>query len=310
MTASGGRREQDLATATLEELRARHPTEWERTSEAILASLSTGRAEEVAALVARVRAEADHWRGRLRASGGNPSVAQAAFGPLLRERMTRLALERTTLALAARETQGTVRLDLWSGTIVQKLFFGQGLERKAASLSAFKLLWPLVRRKRLVMPLLQQRGIYCLYSRALVRALVALVAGRPCLEIAAGDGALSRLLTDEGLGVTATDDGSWSSVALGAGVERLDARTALRRHPAPVVLCSWPPAGNEFERTVFDTPGVELYVVLGSRHRFASGDWAAYERQRTFDWTVDERLSRLVLPPEIDPAVLVFGRRR
>jgi hypothetical protein len=54
---------------------------------------------------------------------------------------------------------------------------------------------------------------------------------------------------------------------------------------------------------------VELYVAVVSRHRFAAGDWVAYEAQRTFDWAVDERLSRMVLPPELDPAVLVFRRR-
>jgi hypothetical protein len=109
--------------------------------------------------------------------------------------------------------------------------------------------------------------------------------------------------------VAATDDGSWAAVTLPAEVERLGARTALRERPAPVVLCSWPPAGNAFERSVFTTPGVELYVVIASRHRFAAGDWGAYEQQRSFDWGVDERLSRMVLPPEIDPAVLVFRRR-
>jgi hypothetical protein len=159
------------------------------------------------------------------------------------------------------------------------------------------------------MPLVQARGIYCFYSRELVEELARLAAGRPCLEIAAGDGTLSRFLAAAGVPVTATDDASWPAVTVPPDVERLDARAALRAHPAPVVLCSWPPAGNAFERAVFATPAVETYVVVASRHRFAAGDWAAYERQRAFDWDVDERLSRLVLPPELDPAVLVFRRR-
>jgi hypothetical protein len=60
---------------------------------------------------------------------------------------------------------------------------------------------------------------------------------------------------------------------------------------------------------VFTTPAVQLYVVITTRHRFAAGDWDAYEAQDTFDRVVDERLSRLVLPPQLDPAVLVFRRR-
>ena len=56
-------------------------------------------------------------------------------------------------------------------------------------------------------------------------------------------------------------------------------------------------------------PRVELYVVIGSRHRFAAGSWTAYEGQTAFDRTDDERLARLVLPPELESAVHVFERR-
>jgi len=154
------------------------------------------------------------------------------------------------------------------------------------------------------------RGIYCFYSLELVKALAALVGGRPALEIAAGDGTLSRFLRERGADVRATDDQSWAhAVTYPADVERLDAAAALARHRPRAVLCSFPPPGNGFERRVFTTPGVELYLVVTTRHRFAAGDWAAYERQTAFEWSVDERLSALVLPPELDPAVLVFRRR-
>jgi hypothetical protein len=59
---------------------------------------------------------------------------------------------------------------------------------------------------------------------------------------------------------------------------------------------------------VFTTPNVELYVVIGSRHEFASGDWVAYEQQTDFTFAEDPMLSRLVLPPEIEPAVYVLRR--
>jgi hypothetical protein len=298
----------DLAETSLEALRARYPAVWEPVAEELLAALGTGRAEDVAAWVEKVRARAELWRGRLRASGGNPAVLETARPHLLRERMARLALEKTTLAAAARRDGAPIRLDLWSGTIIQRLFFSRALERKPASLVAARLLWPLVPGRRVLMPLVQARGIYCFYSRALVRALAGLAAGRPCLELAAGDGTLARFLAAEGVAVTATDDGSWPAVTVRDPVQRLDARAALRTRPAPVVLCSFPPAGNGFEKVVFSTPGVELYVVVTTRHRFAAGDWRAYEAQQAFTWSIDESLSRMVLPPEIDPAVLVFRR--
>ena len=60
---------------------------------------------------------------------------------------------------------------------------------------------------------------------------------------------------------------------------------------------------------MFQTPSVDTYVVVTTRHRFAAGDWHAYEGQTAFDVADDLRLSRLVLPPEIDPAVMVFRRK-
>ena len=195
-----------------------------------------------------------------------------------------------------------------------------GLAQKALTLAltdeapvpmrAFRLTWPLVTQRRLLMPLVQPRGIYCFYSLELVKALVALLDGRPALEIAAGDGTLSRFLAARGARVKATDDQSWGhAVTYPAEVEKLDAAQALARHRPRAVLCSFPPPGNAFERRVFTTPGVELYVVVTTRHQFAAGDWNAYREQTAFEWSVDEPLSRLVLPPELDPAVLLFRRR-
>ena len=60
---------------------------------------------------------------------------------------------------------------------------------------------------------------------------------------------------------------------------------------------------------MFVAPTVELFIVIGSRHRFAAGDVHAYERQQRFDGAIDERLSAMVLPPELDPAVSVFRRK-
>jgi hypothetical protein len=91
-------------------------------------------------------------------------------------------------------------------------------------------------------------------------------------------------------------------------VEKLDAVAALRAHPVPVVLCSFPPPGNGFERGIFAARTTRLYVVVTTRHRFAAGDWSAYTRTAGWTGRLDEALSQLVLPPELDPAVLVFER--
>jgi hypothetical protein len=91
-------------------------------------------------------------------------------------------------------------------------------------------------------------------------------------------------------------------------VVRQDARRALPSWQPRVVMSSWPPAGNEFEREVFSTPSVQVYIVISTDHEFGVRNCSAYRRQEGYQMTRDERLSRLVLPPELDPAVYVFRR--
>jgi hypothetical protein len=201
-----------------------------------------------------------------------------------------------------------VRFNLVNGWVAQRLLFEHGLRRKPVSMPAFRLLWPLLWQRRFLMPLVGPNGIYCFYSKPLIRRLAEMIGGRRALEIAAGDGTLARFLADAGVDVTPTDDHSWRDVDFPDTVVRQDAAQAVRSRRPQVVLCSWPPAGNDFEREVFRTDSVELYVVIGSKHQFATGNWDAYEAQTQFEFAADEKLSALVLPPELDAAVYVFRR--
>jgi hypothetical protein len=136
-----------------------------------------------------------------------------------------------------------------------------------------------------------------------------MIGARSCLEIAAGDGTLSRFLSETGVKITATDDYSWQhAVTYPETVIRKGAQEALGVYNPEVVICSWPPAGNSFEKQVFRTRGVQLYIVIGSRHHYAAGNWGEYKNQTMFTFSEEETLSRLVLPPELDGAVFVFKR--
>jgi hypothetical protein len=250
---------------------------------------------------------------RLEKSRPTPQALQAALPHLAMARMAKLAAEATLRAAAAHaatgQTGGTVRFGLFGGWLVQRLLFAGGLRRKPVSMTAFRLLWPLVPRRRILMQLVQPRGIYCFYSGALIKALAELIGARACLEIGAGDGTLSRFLGGAGVAIRATDDHSWRhAITYTEAVEPLDAQSALAKHRPAAVVCSFPPPKNNFERQVFQTPSVEMYVVVTTRHRFAAGDWDAYAAQRGFTCSEDPRLGRLVLPPELDPTVLVFRR--
>jgi hypothetical protein len=243
-------------------------------------------------------------------SRGEGKMAIAMVEQFVRTRMAHLAIKQHLVAEATGIEKGKVRFNLLNGYIAQKLLFSEGLNRKPSSLFWFRLIWPLIPQRRLLMPLVQPEGIYCFYSSRLIDELVGLTASRNCLEIAAGDGTLTRFLTDRGVRITATDDYSWKhEVKFPEFVVKRDAGDALREYAPEVVLCSWPPAGNSFEQQVFRTKSVQLYIVIGSRHRFAAGNWEEYRNQSVFDFEENEKLSRLVLPPELDSAVYVFRRK-
>lgn len=294
------------ARPPLEELRDAYPEHWRAVQGEIAAISARGDLEELEAHVLAVAQPPAAGSRRDRRARGPEALLVAE----IRRQMTAAALRQLTLAAATGRTEGRVRFNLLNGWIAQRLLFVRALERKPVPDGWFRLLWPLLWQRRMLMPLVGPKGIYCFYSRRLISELAQLIDDRTCLEIAAGDGTLSRFLGDAGVRVTATDDRSWShTVTFPDDVVEEDARAALCTRRPQVVVCSWPPAGNPFEQAVFTTPSVELYIVVGSRHRFATGNWTAYEAQRDFVHEHSERLSRLVLPPEVEGAVHLFRRR-
>jgi hypothetical protein len=295
--------------ASLESLIENFPEEWQAVGQELVQATATKRPEALEAFVRSAKEAARPYEGRVENSGKNPQVLAVAMPFLVRKRMALLAAQRALQAAAMGASPGRRRFGLWSGFLVQRLFFSRGLVRKPVSMRRFRRLWPLVTQKRLLMPLVQPRGMYAFYSQELVAALARLIDGRPALEIAAGDGCLSGFLQAAGVNVRATDDHSWTqNIRYPDSVEKLDAATALKQHQPKVVLCSYPPPKNTFEQCVFRTDSVELYIVITTKHRFAAGDWQTYESQRTFAMTADGELSRLILPPEIDPLLILFTR--
>jgi hypothetical protein len=294
----------------LQELMDRYPGEWEEAGGKLVAALENSGALTTDDAATKARSELEVWTRRIEKSGQNPQVISGALPHLIKSRMLLQGLEKCYLAAASGKASGKIRFNLINGLIIQRLLFRKGLERKPVSLGWFNVWWPLITQKRFLMPLVQSRGIYCFYSSALIEALAGLIDRRSCLEIAAGDGTLASLLTEAGVSVTATDNFSWShAIQYPDRVEKLGAKEALEKYQPRVVLCSWPPPGNPFEKEVFLTSSVELYVVIGSRYRFAGGNWEAYTGQQRFDWQADLRLSSFVLPPELESSVLVFHRK-
>ncbi|MDD2915310.1 MAG: hypothetical protein PHP70_08335 [Gallionella sp.] len=297
---------------SFDELCARYPEEWSAVQQDIATIIERGVAEELKAYLERLSAPAAVQQP-FHAKQPNSKSVQANLSRFIRSRMAHDAVKKLCLSTLAADTgvsKGKLRFNLFNGYIAQRLLFSKGLVRKPASLFWFRLLWPLVWQKKRLMPLVQPKGIYCFYSRALIEALVAMIGSSNCLEIGAGDGTLARFLKDGGVRITATDNHSWNkAVAYSGEVIKLDAREALSTYTPEVVICSWPPSQNDFERQVFNTPSVQLYIVIGSRYQFAFGNWNDYRKQSLFDLEEDKKLGALLLPPELESAVYVFRRK-
>ena len=282
------------------------PKEWRRVQQDLGQMLATSNTAEVEAYIAQLaRPDRRNRHEQLHGRRGE----DAALSMQVRRHIAVGILRQIRMQAATGITEGRIRFNLPNGYVAQKLLFVEGLERKPVSMRWFKAVWPLLWQKRLLMPLVERQGIYCFYSKPLIKRLAELIGDRKCLEIAAGDGTLARFLTDRGVQVTATDDHSWSkNVKYPDNVARLDAVTSLRRHRPKVVICSWPPAGNSFEREVFRTETVDTYIVIGGGSESNFGNWADYRSQTKFTMEDSPELGDLVLPPELGPKVLVFRR--
>lgn len=308
MNRSGGDVVQWLATKpSLDGLKGRFPKWWEETGSELLDVLGERRLGLVAEHLSRVRSLEASALGHL---AGRGTERDNAIKDLVKSRMAVMAMEQLLAGAILGKDEGPLRFNRWNGTILQRLLFRRGLERKPVSLFWFRFWWPFLPQRRFLMPLVQPKGIYCFFSTSLVKGLAHRIGTLPALEIAAGDGTLTRFLAAEGVNIRATDNHSWShAIQYPADVEKNSVGPALAEHRPRAVICSWPPAGNEFERVVLGFPTVSLYIVIASRHSFAAGNWKDYGLQKNFSWTRDEKLSRYVIPPDLDPAVYVFERK-
>jgi hypothetical protein len=288
---------------SLTELRRAFPKEWAAVERDVAALVAREDPEELRAYLTRTVTPGIPAQDRLRPK-------EARLSTQIRQHMMIAAVNQACLAASTGVTQGKIRFSGMNGRALQKLLFAHGLERKPVSMLWFRLVWPLVRQRRLLMPLVRPQGIYCFYSSALVAELAGLIGDRPCLEIAAGDGTLTRFLTAAGVKITATDDHSWDGdVHYPDSVLRQNAAQALRIHKPEVVISAWTPPRNTFEKHVFTTPSVQTYITIGSKDESAAGNWTTYRSQTDFEMIEDQRLAAGVLPPELDGAVIVFQRR-
>jgi hypothetical protein len=298
-------------TTRIESLMIAYPDAWCEIRDTVGSAIRAERPDHLNELLLKADATARHWHGQVQAARGQAQRSRMltkAIPPVVRSRMVHLALKKVlTTQIGADQPVRQSRADLW---LCNHLIYHRYRRHQPVSAMAMRFLWPLIRNKPAAMAAAKRLGIYCFYSDRLIELMASRFAGRNVLEIAAGTGILSLLLSGRGVQSVATDDKSWSqTVRYGRHVQDLDAVSALRTMRPEVVICSWPPPGNTFEQAVFQTPTVRDYVVIGSRHQFATGARHAYDQQKAFTLTTVPYPEQLVLPKELDSEVLWFTRR-
>lgn len=248
---------------------------------------------------------------KIKKSGLNEKTLNAFMPDIIKARFALSLLEQLSNTVSAKKPTKNIRLNLWDGVILQKLLFKKGLVRKPVSFGLFMFFWRFIINKRTLMPLVNKKGIYCFYSKALIKELSTIIGGKKCLEIAAGDGTLTRFLNEENINCIATDDYSWERyITYPTFVEKISAKAALQKYNPEIVLCSWPVPKNSYEKYVFKTNSVDLYIVIGTRTPLYTGDFDSYFNVKNFTMEINERLSSLVLPPSNENAVYLFRRKR
>jgi len=298
------------SSENMEKIIRDYPSLWDEVNAGIMDVLASGRKEGLVDYMHSLDSSWKSWEAKIARSKNDPGLIGKAVPALIKFKMSKYALDKLFLAVSTGGPSGKIRFSFLNGFILNRLLFAHDLVRKPVNHHLFRLVWPFITQKKILMPLVSRRGIYCFYTKKFVARLTGIIGERPCLEVAAGDGALSVFLKGSGVGITATDDYSWGkSVAYPGQVEKLDAARALKKYHPEVVLCSWPPPVNRFEARIFETPSVQHYIVIGSRHRFASGNRRAYEEQKNFTMAPAPDLSSLILPGENDNEVLIFSRK-
>lgn len=261
-------------------------------------------------LINKYKTKANFAINKISKNGRNAKTLNTFLPDIIKSRILINLISEANFAVQTNEYSGIVRFNLWDGLILQKLLFKVDLERKPVSVILFKLVWPLIIKKKILMPLVNNKGIYCFYSKELIKEFRKLIGNSKCLEIGAGDGTLTKFLVNEGIDCIATDNYSWEHyIKYPSMVQKLDSKSALEYYKTDTVICSWPPPENNFEKYVFSSKTVNLYIVIGTKNHLFSCNQDTYQKQNNFTMELNENLSSLVLPPSNDNAVYIFRRK-
>ena len=296
--------------ASITQIAGLFPKEWEKVSKSATPLISTRNHQRIKEHLHVSQNNANLWTRKIIKSQHNPKVIKSALPHLAKSKLTKLAYQE--YIDAAKTNNFALQTDFsFKDKFILKHFIKLPFLRVTpVRMWKFNFWWRFIHNKNLVINSLKSKGVYSLYSKDFVDGVARLLQSRDTHEIAAGDGTLTKFLKKSGANIAASDNNSWTHVVnFGSGVRNLDASEALSIYRPKVVICAWPPPQNGFEKNVFKTPEVETYILITSRHDYATGDTKAYAEQEDFAYRINTDLSKLLIPQEVEAAVVVFNRR-
>ncbi len=301
-----------MPSQSLQELAQRHPSIWVDVMTSLRVLVEKKQISQLATLSQSASATIARWL-----AAANTPIGQTdhARHEVIKAQMTKLAIEQFIDAY----TSPDKKISLWEKLtlywkILRPLEAGTLLTLKQLQTTWSKILSP-----GSAAMTIQNAGFWSIPTTDSCLALKGYIADRPVLELGAGRGAFVAGLKDVGVNIIGVDDMSWPLAKKTVKkatpfMEEISAEHALQQKKPSVVLSVWPPPGNLFERHVFNTPSVDLYMVILSAHQFASGNWSDYKaqdgRRGAFSCVTNESLNTLLRPIESEQRLLIFRRRK
>lgn len=133
------------------------------------------------------------------------------------------------------------------------------------------------------------------YIGTLARLVIELIGRDLALEVCAGDGMLSRWLSEYGVNIRATDNMKWRkdgrrpsrhlSIELQGAVEELDAISAIRKYEPRMVVASWIEYNSELDCEIIDEKP-EYLILMGEGPGGCTGSTKFWGE---WDWDEDDR---------------------
>lgn len=297
--------------ASLPELVKQNPELWQDIMGSIRSAVERKQMSQLAEMGQRAGATISRWQS---AAGSPLSQTEHARIELLKAQMTALAIEQFITAFTRTGAKPSVR---------DQVLLKWGLTRhlqsaKTLTIAQYQKAWARLSDHAAAASAVQQAGFWSVPTTELCLGLKEYIQDRPVLEVGAGRGLFVSALTQVGVKIEGVDNCSWNLaknvIPAAKPFMRLEsAEEALRRSKPSVVLGVWPPPGNKFEKVIFETKSVNLYLAIVSAHQFASGNWQDYKAQDSknsqFSCVMNESLNKMLRPLESDQRLLIFRRK-